>query len=316
MSKYTICLLTVLLSTSLALANTDIASKIIDKTANAMPTNAKVGECYAKVSQPAEYKTEFSNVEVRPEITNFKKLPAQYKKVQTKVLVKEESEKLIVVPATYKTVVEDVVVKEEVRTLKRIKPTFKTVKEKVLISEETSEWKRDTTSGNASSPLCLVKKPAVYKTITKVLLDQAERFEETVIPAVSKKFNRIVVDQPATTKVVKIPAEYKTISKTVTVEQERTTQSTTPAQFKKVARQVKVADKKSVWKRVLCKMNSNSTSIKKVQNALKAVGINPGNIDGVLGSDTLRAINTFQKKNNLSTGALTYDTLRTLGVSL
>ncbi|MDR4517251.1 MAG: peptidoglycan-binding protein [Nitrosomonas sp.] len=54
--------------------------------------------------------------------------------------------------------------------------------------------------------------------------------------------------------------------------------------------------------------------IRRVQQALVKAGYNPGPVDGISGPRTLTAIKDFQQGNNLAAGALTKETLRTLGV--
>ena len=54
--------------------------------------------------------------------------------------------------------------------------------------------------------------------------------------------------------------------------------------------------------------------IRRVQQALVNAGYNPGPVDGISGPRTLTAIKDFQQENNLAAGALTKETLRTLGV--
>lgn len=54
--------------------------------------------------------------------------------------------------------------------------------------------------------------------------------------------------------------------------------------------------------------------IRRVQQALVIAGYNPGPVDGISGPRTLAAIKNFQQENNLATGELTKETLRSLGV--
>lgn len=53
---------------------------------------------------------------------------------------------------------------------------------------------------------------------------------------------------------------------------------------------------------------------RKVQQALKDAGFNPGSVDGVSGAKTVAAIESFQKQNDIPSGKLTKRTLRALGV--
>jgi len=58
----------------------------------------------------------------------------------------------------------------------------------------------------------------------------------------------------------------------------------------------------------------NSDLIRRVQEALKEKGFDPGPIDGIYGWRTEAAIKKFQKANGLATGALTQETLKALGI--
>jgi len=65
------------------------------------------------------------------------------------------------------------------------------------------------------------------------------------------------------------------------------------------------------------KAEKNSDEIKKVQEALKAKGDDPGAIDGRMGHKTHAALRAFQKSNGLKiTGSLDKETADKLGVQL
>ncbi len=69
------------------------------------------------------------------------------------------------------------------------------------------------------------------------------------------------------------------------------------------------------WRRILCEINATPEVIYNVQEALRTRGYNPGTSDGKLSVQTLDALDAFQRKEGLATQALTYETLRALGVS-
>ena len=60
----------------------------------------------------------------------------------------------------------------------------------------------------------------------------------------------------------------------------------------------------------------NSGTIKAVQLQLLAQGYDPGPADGSVGPQTQAAIQAYQQKNNLSVGAMTYETVEKLGIRL
>ena len=56
--------------------------------------------------------------------------------------------------------------------------------------------------------------------------------------------------------------------------------------------------------------------ITSIQTALQRAGHNPGPIDGVIGADTMRAVNAYQRQKGLPVDEyLNIATVRSLGVS-
>ena len=70
------------------------------------------------------------------------------------------------------------------------------------------------------------------------------------------------------------------------------------------------------WRPVLCETNMSGTTITDIQQALKKAGHNPGAIDGVIGRQTLDAVDAYQRANGLPRGGLTLQTLEKLGVKI
>lgn len=68
------------------------------------------------------------------------------------------------------------------------------------------------------------------------------------------------------------------------------------------------------WHAILCSINTTPIIVRKLQQALLTAEYNPGIIDGIIGSSTVRAITSYQKENNLAVGQITIDTLKSLGV--
>jgi hypothetical protein len=79
------------------------------------PANAKAGECYARVTTAAQFRT-----------------------VQEQIVDQQASEKLAIVPATYGTDTEKVLVREATERLEIVPATYKTVTEQVMIQPETT----------------------------------------------------------------------------------------------------------------------------------------------------------------------------------
>jgi peptidoglycan hydrolase-like protein with peptidoglycan-binding domain len=84
--------------------------------------------------------------------------------------------------------------------------------------------------------------------------------------------------------------------------------------YQTVTKRVKVADSQLKWQETVCKDSMTRVNIRSVQSALKNAGFNPGPIDGIFGWRTRAALEKYQRANSLSTGALTKETLSSLGL--
>jgi hypothetical protein len=137
----------------------------------------------------------------------------------------------------------------------------------------------------------IVKNPAEYETITK-----------------------LVVDEPAKTLVTEIPPVYERVKVQRLVEPASESRSEVPDEVITVSRTVQVSDGRLEWKQILCETNVTPSVIGKLQDALYNAGFYEGNIDGALGPQTMAGVRAFQRENNLASGQLTIETLKALGV--
>ncbi len=269
------------------------------------------------VAVPATYKTETEKVMVTPEKTEWKRgrglvekidttgeimclvtVPAVFKTITKRVIDTPASTKVVEIPAEYATQkVRKLVTPAQERRV-AIPEKKSTVTKTVKVSDETFVWhpiEDDTMSGSSrtGNQVCVTEAPAKFKTVT-----------------------RKVVATPVTTKVVEIPAEYKDVKvrKLVTPAQEK--RIAIPEQKQTVTKTVKVSDERLEWRQVLCETNMSVDVVKSIQSALNKAGFDAGPPDGRIGTGTLRAVDAYQRKNGLSTGGLTFDTLKSLGINL
>lgn len=296
-----------------------------------IPTGAKPGECYARITVPATFKTVSEKVVDREASETVKVVPATYKTVKEKILVKEASEKLQVVPATYKTVKEKILVQPEQRRIVTVPATYKTVSEKIKVADAYTTWKRGnnaiavgtnalggTILGNRRAEtgeiMCLVEVPAEYKTVSRRVVATPATTREEVIPAKYKTVTKRVVATPASTRKVAIPAEYGTVTKRVEATPASVNKTPIPATYKSVSKTVETAPAKTVWTTVLCDVNTTTDVVRRLQTALKAKGLYRGPIDGIVGSQTRAAIAAYQSGKGVKSDILTMDSARELGI--
>ncbi len=162
----------------------------------ALPSDAKPGECYARVF-----------------------VPPRCEKVTEQVLVRAASERVEQIPAKYETVEERVMVKPESKKIEEVPAEYKTVDEQVLVEPAHTEWregrgaveKMDLATGKI---MCLVEIPAKYKTVQKQVLVKPATTREIEIPAQYEMRQTQKMIEPAHENHIQIPAEYKTVEKT------------------------------------------------------------------------------------------------------
>lgn len=285
-----------------------------------LPPNAKPGECYARVFIPPTYRTATETVLKRGASEQLDVIPAKYEWVEEQVLVSAASQRLEVVPAQYDWVEEQVLVKEASSRKEQIPAKYEWQEEKILVKPAETVWKKgrgpieklDNATGEI---MCLVEIPAVYETVRKKVMVSPPTTRDIPIPAEYETVRKKVMVKPPTTRTIDIPAVYKTVKvkKMVTAPQER--KIAIPAEYQTVTKTEQVTDGRMEWRQILCETNVSPDFIKRFQTALLNAGHNPGPIDGVFGPETEAAMKAYQVKKGLASGALTYETVKSLGVS-
>ena len=292
------------------------------------PPDAKPGECYARVTQPATLRSVSESVVDQPETERLVTVPATYREVTERVMVEEASEKVVVIPATYKTVTETVVIEPAQERIVPIPARYETKTERVKVAEAYTTWKKGvnpiafsggpegtlitTAETEAGEIMCLVEIPAQYETRTvKVLVEPADTKIERA-PAKTRTITRRVVDTPATTRVERIPAKFAEVKKKVVVTPESVRREPVAATYRTVTRQVPDQPARTYWASVLCETNATPEIIRSLQSALKRRGLYTGAVDGIYGPLTARAVRRFQGRD----GMVSMDALRELGVAI
>ena len=170
------------------------------------------------------------------------------------------------------------------------------------------------TFSSTGEALRLDEVPAKVDTITKQVVQNKASVKDTTVAAKTTVIKKQVVEKPAEVVETEEPAEYQTIKVKKLVKEAKEEKKTIPAEYAEVTVFEKTADAEVRWESVLCNDTQNENTIEAVQKALQAKGYNIGKIDGSLGKTTLKAIEKYQKDNNLGVGGLTKETLNSLGV--
>ena len=286
-----------------------------------LPPGANPGQCFARVFVPPTYRTYSESVLKHEASSRVEVIPAKYEWVKERVLVKEASERLELIPAKYKWVEEKVMVKSASSRMEEVPARYEWTEERILVKPAHTTWKKgrgliekvDNTTGEI---MCLVEVPAEYKTVRKRVLRESAKTREVEIPASFKTVKKRVMVEPPTQRKVQIPAEYRTIKvrKMVTPPQEKRIEI--PAKYQSISRSEQVTEGRMEWHQVLCETNVTPNVIADIQSALHGAGHDPGPIDGIYGPRTRSAVKTYQKEKGLPSGGLTFDTIKSLGISI
>ena len=229
------------------------------------------------------------------------KIPAQYRTVTREVVATPATVREIEVPATYRTVTQRVV-SEPARTEEVVIPAvYETVTRQVVDQPATQR----------EIPI-----PAVMGKVQRRVVDRPATTRQIPVPAVTKTEERQVLDTPATFREEIVPAVYKTVERRVVDQPASTRDVEVPAQYETLSYQFKVQDARTERRAVLCETNATPAKIREIQRALRKAGFNPGPVNGVLRAATMRAVNQYQRANNLPVdGFLNLETVKALNVS-
>ncbi len=268
------------------------------------------------VDVPATYRSETESVLVEPARSVWKKgrgpieridnttgeimclveVPARYETITKTVLETPATTKKVDVPAIYKTIKVQRLVSPATESREVLPAEFESVSVRTKIADAGFFWLKKGETANSDAQysgreVCLVGRDAEYTTI-----------------------KRQVVKSAPTVIATEVPAEYSTVKIQRLVSPATENRTAVPARTKTVTRQVQIEPSKLEWRRILCETNMTPKLVASIQRALKREGYDPGPIDGVVGRDTLDAIEAFQLKENLDRGGLTYQTLKALKV--
>ncbi len=236
--------------------------------------------------------------EATGEIMCLVEVPATYKTIRKRVLSTPARTETIEIPAEYKTVSVREMVAPASESRTPVPAVYGSVEKQVVASEGSFVWHEVSNTEHPAATrtgnqICLTESPAQYKTVT-----------------------RKVVETPAQTREIAIPAEYQNVQQTKLVAAAREEVEVIPAEYKTVTKRKLLKDGYMAWRSILCETNMTRARISDIQRALNAAGYDVGPADGVIGAQTIEAVNAFQRANDLPVDRyLNIETVKALGVS-
>lgn len=251
--------------------------------------------------RPPELRTHQQDVVVKDEAPSFRVEPPRYRQVSERVKVKDEVRRLVVVPAAYEEREESVLV-ESARV--------------VLESCRTSGQRAAGAGVLPGKAQCAREVPARYETISRRVLVRPESTREEITPAVYATVTRQVLEAPARAVPETLPATTRQLPLTevaqpAKVEAQAVAPTTTAMRVTEHEGMPRL-----VWRRALCESDDMAATIKSLQVALREKGLDVGTADGQLGRRTMAALKSYQQREGLAIGLVTFETLGQLGLPL
>lgn len=284
-----------------------------------LPPDPRPGVCYGRVMTPGQTRQERRPVIIQEATERYQITPARYQWVQEPIVIEEGYDRIEVIPARFENQKRTVVIEPERREYRVTEPVFETVTERVLVRDAYAVWKRgcnqtQVSSGSLGDAVCGVRVPAQFKTVQKRVLKTPARVVTKIIPAKTEEIVvRTLVEKPRR-RIVRVPPKTKLTRVRKLVQEARVEKVAVPAKRKIITETVKVSEDRMEWRPVLCEAAASDRVISDLQRALRRAGFNPGRIDGDLGPATLRAVEGYQKANNLPAGGVLIETLNRLNV--
>lgn len=247
--------------------------------------------------QPAEIEKRQQRIVTREGVKTYRIAPATFKQVTERVMVKPEIPRFVVVPARYEQR-EAMLVVEEART--------------VLEPCRTAGTRYAPETG--AMAFCAREIPAKEEIVKVEVLVEPETTRVEYEPAQYETVTRWVVDQPARVIEVMTDSEEASIAVSEVVQPERTSQRVEPALKRDVDITRFEGEPQIVARRALCDHDITRDFISDLQHVLATKGYDAGEVDGLLGKRTVEALTRFQVEHGLAAGALTYESLKELGI--
>ena len=105
------------------------------------PSNAHVGQCFARVLTPDTTETVLNRVEITPATSRQIVVPAVYEKQIIRVKVREAATEYLAIPAVYETITEQILVEPAREVLLTIPAQYEIWTETVEVRPARTVWK-------------------------------------------------------------------------------------------------------------------------------------------------------------------------------
>lgn len=303
--------------TSIVVGEETMADSSMQQQVNVpTPTDLEInpGECwvYGQIKPKEVEKT--VAVTVKDSHTTINVTPAEIRRGYKQVVTREGTVTYRLQPATYKRVTEQVLVRPETTRFVKIPAVYEQRNKRVIVEEARTVLEQCRSLGGAVA-FCAKEVPAKEKLVKVQVLVQPEQTKVEVVPAKYKTVTKWVVDEPARVVEVSLAPRLEDVPVDEVVKPASAQPRQVPAQRRELQLKSYQGKPKMVMRRAVCNGDINPKLIMALQQRLNDAGYPAGPSDGMLGQKTMDALGRFQGDTGLAVGAITYESLDSLGIS-
>lgn len=322
LGKWTpLCILSVLALMHPAFSSAEISSSSTVDTASLGDVVIEPGQCWVYSQIKARPVEDVQIITIKDSRTTINVTPAEIRRGYKTVVTREGTVSYRVTPPTYKQVEEKVLVRPEVKKFVNVPAVYEKREKLVTVEEAHTVLDRCGAAGvnfgtnNVAMAFCAKQVPAKQKKVVIEELIKPEQTKVEVIPAEYKVVKKWVVDKPAQVTEVTLDEQNDQLQVEEVVSEARTEQVSVPSITRIMPRKTFTGTPKVVLRQAVCDAEMTSELVTQVQTRLEKVGYDVGGVDGLLGKRTVDALSAYQVDNGLAAGALTIESLDSLGIS-
>ncbi|CAH1746312.1 Peptidoglycan binding domain-containing protein [Thauera humireducens] len=288
-------------------------------SANDEPT-IEPGQCWVYAPIRPRPVSETVELTVKDSSTRIKVTQAEIRRGYQQVVTREGTRTYRIEPPTYREVIEKVLVRPEVSRLVVVPAVFEEREEVVTLEGARTVLEPCRSAGTqyarsvGAMSFCAREVPAKTETIKVKALVSPETTRVAFEPAQYKEVRRWVVDQPARAVEVEVPPELASLPLQEVIKPETSTVEQLPPVTRAINTTRFEGNGRVVSRQAVCSSDISTPLVTRLQQRLVEEGYHPGAIDGLLGVRTIGALTDYQTRNGLAVGALTYESLKQLGI--
>jgi len=276
------------------------------------PPDGEVGECFARVLVPAQYRTYTEQIVVDEGGSRITVSAPKFGSTHQQYVMRDASVRYEVRQPVYKRVSQQVMVRPGYKTLRVIPGEYRNVSEQVQISPPRLTWKPGAslaskagvklTQTRQGEVYCLVEEPGETQTVSKQVQIRADRVEAVDVPPVYRTISREVLVDPGGVREIQIPAQYGSYGIQQLVQPARQISQPMAPQMRSITRKQQISEERFDWVKVLCETNATAKALSEVQGLLHKQGFYQGPVNGKNSRSMEAAIAKYQQQMNITHG--------------